>query len=302
MTSLVRRVVGIARHRWTTCLLALWFARRPRRVRPSLISYDSRAGRLTFVDSAAETTLDKDPIPTVPKLNFTQQPMASALKAGLPPTPTSTGPRPTSTAAPLPAIRYAAAAAAAVAPAVPPATQQASAPTPVATISISPVAPVDASPVLKSAAPSESSAPAPSPTPMPASSPPGIPAQPVAESSTGPAKPPVDLQSPSSRHEQAQPLQQQQQQQPSQESRPTSRGEGARLPNALADLVSSFENAKQRCPSFRSRFIVSFITLADVHLSPCALAASQLAGNIDEMHSALDASFQALPHPQDAEK
>ncbi|CED84888.1 CCR4-NOT transcriptional regulation complex, NOT5 subunit [Phaffia rhodozyma] len=54
-----------------------------------------------------------------------------------------------------------------------------------------------------------------------------------------------------------------------------SRGEN-RLPNALADLVSSFETAKQRSASRN--------------------------GNIDQMHSALEAGLHALPHPQDAEK
>lgn len=186
--------------------------------------------------------------------------MASALKAGLSSTPTSTGPRPTSSAAPLPAIRYAAAAAAAVAPAVAPAFQQASVPAPAAPISTSSVVPVDASPVSQSAAPLESPAPVPSPTP--AAAPLSIPTQPVAGSSIALAEPSNDPPSPSSSHEQAQPPQQQQQ--PSQESRPTSRGEGARLPNALADLVSSFENAKQRCQPFRPRLICPLRSSADV--------------------------------------
>ena len=70
---------------------------------------------------------------------------------------------------------------------------------------------------------------------------------------------------------------QQSQQAQQQQGRPGSRNEGGqRLPNALADLVSSFENAKQR--------------------------SAQRTGNMDQMHSALDASFHALPHPTDAEK
>ena len=255
----------------------------------------------------------------MPKPNFNQQPMSSALKAGLPPTPTATGPRPASTAAPLPAIRYAAAAAAAVAPSQPPPPPSATAPPPSTTATAPPplapsppsAPPVSASPVASSAAspPSASRTAEPSAPPPPPSAAVEQAQRSPAPLSAIPTDPSSSTQSPVAQPMQVQVLLQQQQLSSSsstqQGARPASRSDGARLPNALADLVSSFENAKQRCtylthPPLTSRSQALMATTVASASSPAV--ASQRAGDMDQLHSALDASFQALPHPQDAEK
>ncbi|BGP55850.1 hypothetical protein JCM8202_002659 [Rhodotorula sphaerocarpa] len=186
--------------------------------------------------------------------------------------PASSQPAPRTTPAPaLPPIRYAAAAAAANASAV--STSGSSAPAP-ASVS-SPAAP----PGLTVPAPNADQSKEGSLSPAPVTSPSPLPSPAAAQAgsnATSPA-PPSAPDAPQPAQEAPQDgAQQAQQAQPQQPSSQASSKPDARLPSSLADLVTSFESAKQK-----------------------SLRREQ---DLDSVNQVLDAGLVNIPQPLDAEK